>query len=53
MGQFISWNAIAEKGQLILQFIVFGAMVVLTIIGLIISIPTLMLAEKLNELLEG
>tara|TARA_R100001463_G_scaffold42618_2_gene89247 strand:- start:739 stop:900 length:162 start_codon:yes stop_codon:yes gene_type:complete len=52
MGQIVSWNAIAKKGQIILESIIIAAIVVLTIIGLVISIPTLKLAEWLSDILD-
>tara|TARA_Y100000592_G_C5407598_1_gene286453 strand:+ start:627 stop:788 length:162 start_codon:yes stop_codon:yes gene_type:complete len=53
MGQFISWDAIAEKSQLVFEIILIAAIVVLTIIGLSISIPTLWLADKLSQILDS
>ena len=53
MGQLISWDAIAEKGQLVIEIVLIAAIVVLTIIGLSISIPTLWLADKLSQILDS
>lgn len=53
MGQLISWDAIAEKGQLVFEIVLIAAIVVLTIIGLSISIPTLWLADKLSQILDS